>query len=720
MSVFEPSLRSKFYRFSLGMAVVLPVLIGCGEASKPSSAAAVAPTPADDSSEVSWALHGNDWGEQRHSTLDQINTDNVTELGLSWYFDMYTDRGVEATPLMVNGTLYVTSAWSIVYALDARSGELKWFHDPKVPREFLAKGCCDAVNRGVAYADGRILSSTYDGRLLALDAESGEVLWDIQTTDRDQSYTISGAPRIAGDKVIIGNGGAELGVRGYVTAYSIATGEQAWRFWTVPGNPADGFENDTMAMAAETWTGEWWKWGGGGTAWDSLVYDPELNLVYLGVGNGSPWNHKLRSPDGGDNLFLASIVAVNADSGEYVWHYQTAPGDTWDYTATQHMMLADINWQGEPRKVLMQAPKNGFFYVIDRVTGELLSAEPFTAMTWATHVDMETGRPVETPTARVFDGNNVTVPSNAGGHNWPAMSLHPELGLVYIPTMQVGIQFKEPTNVRDMEPAQGYWNQGFDRTNYAPPVIENIDDIIASQFTGQLLAWDPVAAKPAWKGELGPVSGGGVLSTAGNLVFQGHHNKFRALNAANGDLLWSYDVQTVAMAPAITYALDGEQYVAVAVGFGGGLAAEGGAVAHGWDIEANISRVMVFKLGGDVELPAPTDRTEPYPQPLPVTASADVVAHGQAIYQRHCSVCHGDGLRTGGLTPDLKRSNEGTHGIWQEIVRGGILSGAGMVSFADFVSESDAEAVRQYVLSVANQNYALQQAREAAMSTNTP
>ena len=699
--------RSMRQNVSVLALAAMVLMVGCNDSGNPEVTSNDGGAPQEP--DVAWASHGNDWGEQRYSNLTQINTDNVSELGLAWYFDMFTDRGVEATPLMVDGVLYVTSAWSIVYALDARSGELLWFHDPKVPRSFLAKGCCDAVNRGAAYAQGRIIASTYDGRLISLDAKTGELQWDVQTTDREQSYTISGAPRIANDKVIIGNGGAELGVRGYVTAYDIATGEQQWRFYTVPGNPADGFENDTMEMAAETWNGEWWKWGGGGTAWDSFVFDPNLNLVYLGVGNGSPWNQKLRSPAGGDNLFLASIVAVDADTGEYVWHYQTAPGDTWDYTATQHMILADLEWQGETRKVIMQAPKNGFFYVLDRATGELLSAEPYTAMTWATHVDMATGKPVETETARVFDGENVTLPSNAGGHNWPPMSYNPDTGLVYIPTLQLGIQFKEPTHERDTKPAQGYWNQGFDRTNYVLPQLPNIDEIVDSGVSGQLLAWDPVAGEARWKGNLGRVSGGGVLSTAGNLVFQGHHDQFRALNATNGDLLWSDEVHTVAMAPPITYSLDGQQYVAIAVGFGGGLAAEAGAVSHGWDTDANMSRVLVYKLGGTAEEPANEVVRQPLPEPPPVTGTQEQIALGQQIFQRHCSVCHGDGLRTGGLTPDLKRTSAGTHEVWQKIVREGLLQYGGMPGFSQFVTEQEAEAVRQYVLDVANTAYKLQE-----------
>nr|MCS5620155.1 PQQ-dependent dehydrogenase, methanol/ethanol family [Myxococcota bacterium] len=389
---------------------------------------------AADSEPGNWMSYGRTYSEQRFSPLGAVNDQNASELGLAWSYDLNTARGVEATPIVVDGVMYTTSSWSIVTALDARNGVHLWTYDPKVKKEKAKHTCCDVVNRGVAVWEGQVIFGALDGRLIALDAATGKVNWEVATFDPTLPYTITGAPRIIKDKVLIGNGGAEFGVRGFIAAYDVDTGERLWRFFTVPGDPSLGFENDAMKMAAMTWSGEWWKLGGGGgTVWDSMAYDPELDLLYIGVGNGTPWNQKIRSPGGGDNLFLSSIVALRPDTGEYVWHYQTTPGESWDYTATQHIILADIELEGEPRKVLMQAPKNGFFYVIDRTNGKLLSANNYIQITWATHVDKETGRPVEAEGARYEDAQFMLYPSYLGGHNWHPMSYNPETGLVYIP-----------------------------------------------------------------------------------------------------------------------------------------------------------------------------------------------------------------------------------------------------------------------------------------------
>ena len=513
--------------------------------------------------------------------------------------------------------------------------------------------------------------------------------------------------RIAKGKVVIGNGGAELGVRGYVSAYDASSGELTWRFYTVPGNPADGFENPLMEKIAKTWTGEWWKWGGGGTVWDSMVYDPELDLLYIGVGNGSPWNQALRSPGGGDNLFLASIVALRPDTGEYVWHYQTGPGETWDHTATQHIMLSELEINGEPRKVLMQAPKNGFFYVLDRATGELISANNYTEVSWASGIDMETGRPIETPGARNFEEGNVTLPGNGGGHNWPPMSFNPQTGLVYIPVMSFPSTFHAPVDDMDTLPGQGLWNLGFDTRAMAPPALpqKELDQFMDNTFTGQLVAWDPLKQEARWRHDYGRISFSGTLSTAGMLVFQGDlYGNFNAFDAQSGEQLWSQPAQTGVMAAPITYSIDGEQYVAVAVGYGGGAAAEGGALANGWKMQ-NKSRVLVYKVGGEVELPPMPANERIMPKPALPTADQNVIAQGQKHYQRHCRYCHGDGLRTGNLNPDLRWSSAEIHEQWQDIVIGGALTPLGMVSFKDYLTPENAEAIRQYVLSEAGTVY---------------
>jgi quinohemoprotein ethanol dehydrogenase len=521
---------------------------------------------AADSEPENWLAHGRTWSEQRFSPLDQVNASNVEQLGLAWYLDLDTSRGQEATPIIVDGVLYSTSAWSKVQAVDARTGRQLWQYDPQVPGIWDVRACCGVQNRGAAVWKGRVFAGTLDGRLISLDAQTGELIWEINTTDQAQSYTITGAPRIADEKIIIGNGGAEYGVRGYVSAYDTETGEQLWRFYTVPGNPADGFEDETQEMAAKTWTGEWWNDGGGGTAWDSFAYDPDLNLVYIGTGNGSPWARAIRSPEGGDNLFLSSIVAVDADTGEYAWHYQTTPGDTWDYTAVQHMVLAELEIDGRERKVIMQAPKNGFFYVLDRATGELISAENIVPINWATHVDMETGRPVEAADAR-YDETLVAkkvVPGALGAHNWHPMSFSRDTGLVYIPAKQNPMVYKLQEDYESqsigMNLGVNFWD--------APGEIIDLPPEFGPEFQGHLLAWDPVEQKEVWRVTQANFENGGVLSTAGNLVFQGTADEeLHAYNAESGERLWSMPTQTGVLAPPVTYSVDGEQYVAVVVGW---------------------------------------------------------------------------------------------------------------------------------------------------------
>ncbi|MFK7897026.1 MAG: PQQ-dependent dehydrogenase, methanol/ethanol family [Myxococcota bacterium] len=643
-------------------------------------------------SDQEWALHGLTSDEARFSPLDEINRQTVKDLSLAWSYATGTHRGLEATPLMVDGVLYATASWSIVFALDARTGKELWRFDPEVPRWKGRHACCDVVNRGVAEKDGRIYVGTIDGRLIALDGKTGKPMWSVKTADPGKPYTITGAPRIVKDLVLIGNGGADLGVRGYFSAYSATTGELAWRFYTVPASKAGPHEHPELEQAAATWSADsLWETGLGGTAWDSMVYDPELDLLYVGTGNASIYDREKRSPGGGDNLYLASILALRPDSGELVWHYQTTPGEHWDYTATQHMILAELSWQGRMRKVLMQAPKNGFFYVLDRTSGELLSAEKFVHASWASHVDLETGRPVERKEAQWSQKDAMVSPAPMGGHSWHPMSFHPETGLVYIPAME---------NVHAYLPSErfryraGAWNTGEDFKR----LTEGIEDYPAIREIPcgltRLIAWDPKLGQKAWEVQHDSGVLGGTLATAGGLVFQGAgQGRFAAFDAASGERHWQIDVGIDVMAPPITYRLDGEQFVAVLAGVGGSAGNHLGSFEHD-----NAGRVLAFKLDGQAAMPMVRKRQKKAGPPPPLDVPEETIATGRAVYADNCSFCHGFGLKASGLYPDLRAAGPAVHENWNAIVIGGLRSASGMPSFADLLSSEEAEAVRAYVL----------------------
>jgi quinohemoprotein ethanol dehydrogenase len=650
-----------------------------------------------------WMSHGRTYSEQRFSPLQEINDRNISELGLAWYFDLDTDRGQEATPLVVDGVMYFTSAWSKVFALNAATGALLWKYDPKVPPEWAVNACCDVVNRGVAVWKGKVYLGTLDGRLLALDAANGKLLWEQLTIDRNFRYTITGAPRVAKGKVFIGNGGAEMGVRGYVSAYDAETGKPLWRFYTVPGDPAKPFENPTLEKAARTWTGEWWKLGGGGTVWDSIVYDPELDLLLIGTSNGSPWNQQLRSPGGGDNLFLSSIVALKAETGEYVWHYQETPGEMWDYTACQQIVLAEIPIEGKVRKVLLHAPKNGFFYVVDRVSGALLSAKPYTHVTWATGIDMKTGRPTENPAARYTSKTPVPIlPGPAGAHNWQPMSYSPLTGLVYIPVQDAGFIYKSDEG---FQPKKLSTNYGIDVVAAGMPQDPKIKKLILDSVKGSLVAWDPVKQEQVWKVDRPGPWNGGTLSTAGNLVFEGTAGgSFEAYRADKGEKVWSFDAQTGVMAGPVTYTVNGQQYVAVLAGWGGVFPLVAGEVSFKSGRVRNISRLLAFKVGGKANLPVMAKLDEPVLDPPAATADAAAVKKGEQLFQQYCATCHGDVAVAGGVLPDLRYSSTLASDAWFDIVLGGKLKKTGMVSFASELSRKDATDIRAYVIFRANQS----------------
>jgi alcohol dehydrogenase (cytochrome c)/quinohemoprotein ethanol dehydrogenase len=659
-----------------------------------------------------WMTYGRTYDEQRFSPLNQINDHNVSQLGLAWYYDLDTRRGQEATPTVVDSVMYFTSAWSKVFAVNAATGELIWSYDPKVPGNWAVNACCDVVNRGVAAWKGKIFVGTLDGRLIALDAASGHRVWETLTIDPNFRYTITGAPRVAKDKVIIGNGGGEFGVRGYVSAYDAETGKIIWRFYTVPGDPSKPFETPILAKAAKTWSGEWWKLGGGGTVWNAIAYDPELDQLYIGTGNGTPWNEKFRSPQGGDNLLTCAIVALKMDTGEYIWHYQEDPADAWDFDSAEDIILAELVIDGRARKVLMQAPKNGIFYVLDRTNGALVSAKPFTFVNWASGVDLKTGRPVETALARYQGADPAPiVPGPVGAHSWQPMSYSPATGLVYIPVNDAGFKYKTPSSFDAMKLAPNY---GIDVVAAGMPQDPKIKKAILGSVKGKLVAWNPVEQKAAWAIERPGPWNGGVLVTAGNLVFEGTASgNFEAYRADNGDKLWSFPAQTGVMAGPVTYEVSGEQYVAVLAGWGGVFPLAAGEVSFNSGRVRNISRVLVFKFGGKASLPPTQAMEQPQLTALPNPASPATIRQGEKLFQSYCAGCHGDVAVSGGVLPDLRRSSTLTDdATWFETVLRGDLQSKGMVSFAKELSRNDAVAIRSYVIFRRNQDVGRKQAGE--------
>ncbi|MFV0645270.1 MAG: PQQ-dependent dehydrogenase, methanol/ethanol family [Sphingomonadaceae bacterium] len=657
--------------------------------------------------QAEWLTHGRTYDEQRFAPQDQINRDTVGDLGLAWFADLDTSRGQEATPLVIDGKIYITTAWSKAVAFDARTGKKLWQFDPEVPGERAAYTCCDVVNRGLATWGDKLYLGTLDGRLIALDRETGKKVWEKVTVDQSKPYTITGAPRIIDGKVIIGNGGAEYGVRGYVSAYDAESGEQLWRFYTIPGGPEEeGKEPAHLAKARETWNGEWWKLGGGGTVWDSMAYDPELDLLYIGVGNGSPWNQAYRSPGGGDNLYLSSIVALKPDTGEYVWHYQTTPGESWDFTATQHIMLADLDIDGQQRKVLMQAPKNGFFYVIDRETGEFISARNFTKVNWATGIDPQTGRPVEVPEARYGTTGKpfISQPGAGGAHSWHPMAFSPSDKLVYIPEIEAGFPYF-PEKDWKADPSRGF-NVGVDMGAGSLPAIPEVRAGAAAGTRGALIAWDPVKQEERWRVQYPGPWNGGLLATGGGLVFQGTAaGFFKAYSTTDGKELWSFPAQTGIVAAPVTYTLDGEQYVAVLAGWGGIWAlAPGGIINETSGAVPNISRLLVFRLGGSAALPDAPPLSRMPIDPPPFQGTETQITTGSYNYGRYCGQCHGDAAVGSTEVPDLRRSALiGNKDSWAMVVQKGALQNNGMPNFAELGAEK-IEAIRQYVIKRANED----------------
>jgi quinohemoprotein ethanol dehydrogenase len=642
-----------------------------------------------------WPTTGADYAETRFSRLAEVTAANVSKLGLAWSYNLESTRGVEATPLVVDGTMYVTASWSVVHAIDARTGKRLWTFDPEVPRSFGEKACCDVVNRGVAVYQGKVFVASFDGRLFALDAATGAKVWEKDTIiDRARAYTITGAPRVANGVLVIGNGGAEFGVRGYVTAYDAATGAQKWRWFTVPGDPAKPFEDESMKRAAQTWdpSGNYWEAGGGGTAWDSIVFDPDGKRVYVGTGNGSPWSQKRRSPKGGDNLYLASVVALDASTGAYVWHYQETPGDNSDYTSTQPMILADLTIAGKPRKTILHAPKNGFFFVIDRETGKPISIKNFVDVNWAKGYDKD-GRPIETAKARP-DGPFDAIPGPYGAHNWQPMSYSPLTGLVYLPAQNVPIGLMDDKEWKKGAVLPGRtgtgtgWNTGM-VINAVPPT---------SKPFGRLIAWDPVKQREAWHVEHVSPWNGGTLATAGNLVFQGTADgRFVAYDAGSGKKLWEAPTGTGVIAAPATFAIDGKQYVSIAVGWGGAY-----GVSQRATNKVGPGTVFTFALGGAAPRPAFVD-VKLEGLLAGVKYDPALVQPGLGLYVSHCVICHGvPGVDRGGNIPNLGYVAPAIITELDKYVYKGPFATSGMPDFTGRLTAADLDKLRAFIQGTAD------------------
>ena len=690
------------------------ILALCAVVSMPLAASSAAPQAKAPprAAGADYPTYGGGSDEHHYSPLDQINDKNIDRLQLAWSYDLDTVPTVMSTPLAVDGVIYFTVGYSVIRAMDAQTGKLLWTYDPEVWKVAGRKMRALWGIRGITYQDGKIFAGTLDGRLMALDAKTGKLVWSTKTVRADNVEVITGPPYIMKDKVIIGNAGAEYGpVRGYVTAYDIKTGKQLWRFYTVPGNPAagpDGAASDSvMPMAAKTWNGQWWKFGGGGNVWQGMAYDAKYNRVYIGTANGVPWNQNIRSPGGGDNLFLAAIVALDANTGKYIWHYQSAPGEKWDYDATSDIALADVVIDGKPRSVLMQASKNGFFYVIDRATGKLISAEKMVNATWAERIDIKTGRPVDNPEAQYADKPVVVAPGPVGAHAVLPMSYSPASKLIYIPVSESSrVYVNQPGDLEEWDFPPGF---AVVTGLGAPPA-----GTVLPAPTSALLGWDPVAQKAAWRNNFPGILQGGALATGGNLVFQGRGvGELVAYAADTGKRLWAFDAQVGVQAQPITYMAGGKQYVTVLAGWRASGPNGDGKI---WDYRTQQRRLLTFVLDGKAKLPPSQATTLPILDDATFQVDPAKVARGQALFSNHCPICHGGGAVAAGAAPDLRTAGSPMSiEALTSVVKDGALRQQGMPQFEEFTAE-DLEGIQHYIRQQARLALAKQAAPPAAGS----
>ncbi len=667
-----------------------------------------------------WDNPGGDWAESHFSRLTDISKENVGELGLAWEYDLGSARVQEATPVVIDGVMYTSGNLGRVYALNAATGEELWTFTPEVDMQYNRYACCDQANRGVAVADGKVIVGSLDGWLYALDAKTGAVAWKADTLpDRTRGYTVTGAPEVAGNLVIIGNGGAEYDTRGFVTAYDIRSGKQAWRFYTIPHDPKEGpQETEELEAALTTWSKDTrWEIGGGGTAWDAITYDPEFDQVIIGTGNGGPYPQAIRSPGGGDNLYLNSLVALDRKTGAMKWYFQETPTDSWDLTATQPMLLADLAIDGAKRKVIVHAPKNGFLFVVDRETGKPLAANAVVRTSWASGWNLQTGKPVLTPEASDYSkAPKIVFPSSAGARNWYPAAYDPGRNLYFASWIDMGnLMFippgqENPPHRRQAMNADAALIFTSDLQaalpSLPPPLQEAVKALPQWQwvkdkpFASQMRAIDPVTGKVKWAADFdGWQDRGGVLATQSGLVIHGTiSGKLVVRDADTGKVLKTIDTGSSILAAPMTYRVDGVQYVAVQTGWGGGgwgfVPAYAAAYAKG-----NANRLLVFKLGGgDVPIPPDLPPLEPAPAP-PAQApgvTPEMIAMGGALFTENCSGCHSNQPRA--PLPDLRRIAPGTHDVFDQIVLEGLLKPNGMPQFDDLLTADQVKAIHAFLI----------------------
>ena len=650
-----------------------------------------------------WAILGGGYKQQQNADLPQIDKDNVKDLGLAWSAEIPSASGLVGNPLVEDGVVYQSGSLARIFANDVHTGKLLWKYEPEF--DFTKMGPEQIwgarINRGVALAGNLVVVGTGDCRVIAVDRKTGKEAWEVKSCDNPH-MGITGAPQVGDGKVFVGNFCGDTGNgRGFIDAFDEKTGKRSWRFYTVPGDPSKPPENAAMAMAAKTWGTGWYKITKGcGSAWDSMTYDKETNLVYVGIGGPSPWPLSSRAKDAGDELFTNAIVAIDASTGKYVWHYTVTPHDGWNFEAVGPIMIADLPIGGKPRRVVMSAPKNGFFYVLDAKTGKFISAKAAVPQNWAKGIDPKTGRPIFAPGARYWEKSGqtgVVWPGPLGAHSWSGIAYDPRQHLVYVPYDNIPTQ----VTVNHL-----YDTGAVDETFVTPGGKDKIPERYS-----ELVAWDPVKQEARWRVRSKSLVDGGVLHTSGGLVFQGTSDgHFNAYDDATGKLLWSYYVEGGIRSAPSSVMVDGQQYILIASGNGNSMVSSRYVSREATNpvTRAAPSLLLAFKIGGKATLPKvkPALLQKPdYPKP-----SASLAEEGKPLFEAYaCLVCHGrDAISAGGEIPDLRQLDAAMFDQVDTIVRGGALKALGMPHY-DTMPPEHLAAIKAYIQSRAWADYEAQQ-----------